>query len=1373
MSLQLSSLENLTKTDLIKIAKKYRIKNLHSKRKNDIIDMILSFEDTSEKINPILKVENINYEKIYHISDIHIRPLKRHKEYSEVFENLYSFLESKNTKNIIAITGDILHEKDNLKPETVLLCRTFIKNLTNYGTVVIITGNHDMLENNSDRLDNLTAIVDDLPIHYLKDSGAYVFGNTIVSVSSLIDKKFITRNQIINNKNLPVISLYHGTLNGSVTDIGYKIEDIGEHSTRFRKISDFDGFDLVLLGDIHKHQYLKPHIAYPGSLIQQNFGENLTEHGVLEWDIKSKESVFYPVKNRYGFINICVKNEKWELPQIVPEKPYVRLLMKETSDDYSEIIREAIEEKFDVQSFQTKQITDDMKEFSLLPEEVTYHENDLEILKKEMESKGFEIEKKQAIFEIHNNLKTEVNEELNYDMNNQNWKIIQISFKNVFIFGDNKVNTINFSNLEGITTIVGPNAIGKSNIINIIIFLLYGSNINFKVPHILNKYQNDYFIECEIVFGTKRYKIKKTGKKRKGSGQHNYKINHSFSLYSFEDDWVKQDKENNKGTSKIIKDLLGTVEQFLLTNVYSNSSLKTLLTLSNTEKHKALSKLFCLDIYENLEKEAKKNILELKKQCLYLEGEKRGLLYNFEEGLIEKLREKLSSLRNEKERNLEIFGELKQEVKKLEERISKAKTETTICYSQIKNVEFIDFENIKKDFKEKYDIVFSENIHEFNLEKLTFEYYKLKGSLVEIPYTPELNRLDEFSDKKDYLEKKLEGCLTKIKEKEEKQKNIQENIFSLKSQIINISNNELKDKLNEIKDLEVDCEDILFMSVEDAEKELISVKSKIIDFKLIDIKTENLDKNYDDRTNQKNIDLLERKIQIKEKPLISFPEFGDVKDIPGKIKELRESLSVINILPEIKGISNIEDAHKIVQSNKNSVSEKEIQKYIDIFINSPDGIDKENIIDILKKIKETFIFNRKSVNVLHYIDLYNKNTINEKKNKGIHEKIEYLEYLRYKKLKKELKKCKNLSYSYKYSLYEKSKKLEKYLRYKKLKIYQEKYNSFLKNVEENNKINLKLEKQRSKLSNVKEKISKLSLGKKDLEDCLQITLSKIRDIHLEKKNVDILNSMDELKSKIDECKIYLEYKKINSILEKEEEYIKTLEENQKNQEIIKNNEELIDELGSKVKMQNEKYMKIKVNIVSTENEVNTIESKIKELNSAKIAGENIESQLKELQKDVELYEEYAKLINKNNIPAKLIKKKNSYIEEHINTFLEKLVQFKIAIESDTKNGIHFYAKKKGLILDINQLSGYETFILNIALKSALSKYSFISKSTLFILDEGLDVVDKDNFKKLDLLMKLLMKNYKNILLISHMPKVKELQNHSICIQNNGKSSYIV
>ena len=39
--------------------------------------------------------ENVIYEKIYHISDIHIRNTEVHKEeYEHVFNNLYIYLES-------------------------------------------------------------------------------------------------------------------------------------------------------------------------------------------------------------------------------------------------------------------------------------------------------------------------------------------------------------------------------------------------------------------------------------------------------------------------------------------------------------------------------------------------------------------------------------------------------------------------------------------------------------------------------------------------------------------------------------------------------------------------------------------------------------------------------------------------------------------------------------------------------------------------------------------------------------------------------------------------------------------------------------------------------------------------------------------------------------------------------------------------------------------------------------------------------------------------------------------------------------------------------------------------------------------------------
>ena len=159
---------------------------------------------------------------------------------------------------------------------------------------------------------------------------------------------------------------------------------------------------MVLLGDVHKHQYLKPHIAYSGSFIQQNFGESLDNHGVLVWDIKTRKSTFYEIKNRYGFINISVDNEKWELPKVIPEKPYVRVVLKNTDDSFVDIIKQELE-RYDVQMFKTLRITEE-KEIVMLE-----HQNDLEILKEELKDD----DRVDEILKLHNRLKLECEEKNN------------------------------------------------------------------------------------------------------------------------------------------------------------------------------------------------------------------------------------------------------------------------------------------------------------------------------------------------------------------------------------------------------------------------------------------------------------------------------------------------------------------------------------------------------------------------------------------------------------------------------------------------------------------------------------------------------------------------------------------------------------------------------------------------------------------------------------------------------------------------------------------------------------------------------------------------------------------------------------------------
>ncbi len=67
---------------------------------------------------------------------------------------------------------------------------------------------------------------------------------------------------------------------------------------------DFDGYDRVLLGDIHKFQYMNHQktIAYAGSLIQQSFGETIENHGFLKWDLENNQSRHIEVPNDYGYL---------------------------------------------------------------------------------------------------------------------------------------------------------------------------------------------------------------------------------------------------------------------------------------------------------------------------------------------------------------------------------------------------------------------------------------------------------------------------------------------------------------------------------------------------------------------------------------------------------------------------------------------------------------------------------------------------------------------------------------------------------------------------------------------------------------------------------------------------------------------------------------------------------------------------------------------------------------------------------------------------------------------------------------------------------------------------------------------------------------
>ena len=222
--------------------------------------------------------------KIAHIADTHIRNYKYHKEYRAIFDQIFDRLREEQV-DLIVHCGDLAHTKTQLSPEYFDLATHFLKNLADIAPTYIILGNHDGNLKNEHRQDAITPIANALAhknLHLLKNAGEVVVGDVALNVLSVFDEDNWVKPSDPSRIN---IALYHGSVSGVKTDTGW-VMDHGDHP-----ISIFEGHDYVLLGDIHKTNQIlddEGRVRYPGSTVQQNFGET-NDKGFLLWDIQSKD----------------------------------------------------------------------------------------------------------------------------------------------------------------------------------------------------------------------------------------------------------------------------------------------------------------------------------------------------------------------------------------------------------------------------------------------------------------------------------------------------------------------------------------------------------------------------------------------------------------------------------------------------------------------------------------------------------------------------------------------------------------------------------------------------------------------------------------------------------------------------------------------------------------------------------------------------------------------------------------------------------------------------------------------------------------------------------------------------------------------------
>jgi DNA repair exonuclease SbcCD ATPase subunit len=547
-----------------------------------------------------INVDFDKVEKILHIADIHIRNYKRHKEYRQVFRKLYKEARTLPKNSLIYVGGDIVHTKTDISPELVQIVSEFLNRLANIRPTIVIAGNHDANLNNKSRLDSLSPIIENLAnenLYYLRDSGIYNIANIDFVVYSILDEPEEWPNpKDSTSKNK--IGLFHGAVNNSKTDAGYTVRD------ESLPLKTFSGCHMVMLGDIHKYQYLNKAetIAYAGSMIQQNFGETFENHGYVIWDVETRKSEFFNIHNDYGYYTLRVKDGI--LPNIdnIPKYPRLRFITENTTQAQIKEMLIEIRKKCKVHDFvaikadRLSNMSNNSRGSIAITKDIRDSEYQNKLIEEHLE-RNFPIVDGAILKRIRN-----INRDLNKLLpdveigRNINWKPKKFEFSNMFSYGEN--NIINFNNMTGAIGIFAPNHAGKSAILDALAYCIFDKCSRTKMAAaVINNKKNNFTCKLNFEIDGVDYFIERKGKRKKDGGA---RVDVNFWMIGEDGNPISLNGDQRVYTNKNIRGYLGNYDDFELTTLSVQNNNTGFIDKTQTEKKDLLAQFLDISVFEEL-----------------------------------------------------------------------------------------------------------------------------------------------------------------------------------------------------------------------------------------------------------------------------------------------------------------------------------------------------------------------------------------------------------------------------------------------------------------------------------------------------------------------------------------------------------------------------------------------------------------------------------------------------------------------------------------------------------------------------------------------------------------------------------------------------
>jgi DNA repair exonuclease SbcCD ATPase subunit/DNA repair exonuclease SbcCD nuclease subunit len=1396
-----------------------------------IIVIMPTSESESVDLEPeLLELPLGNFHNIYHLSDVHIRPLQRHDEFRSVFKNIESWMITQNEKAIIIVTGDIFDSKTSFRPETILLARNFFKMLSSHAPTVVIAGNHDMMENNLKRLDSLTPMVDDIPnLYYLRQTGIYFSQETphIFVVSSLYDRGFLSANEArdiireaaperIDNE---LIALYHGTIIGAQLDRG--IIEMGV-SSRYRNRQDFHGFNRVLLGDIHKHQIWsdKPITAYAGSLIQQNHGESRGGHGILIWPAEANQLPhLVEIENSYGFVDITCHDGQWTNKSEVlplPSTCYARLIVSQTTPTQIDIIVNELKSLCHKLTVTKKNLLAEDCEDIEIPLDIKRKQDEIELIMEQANIMGLDGHQLVATHRRYQE------EEHNQDqqISTAVWRPISVEFRNMFGYGGNRVNMVNFQ--RGVTSISAGNAHGKTSIVNIILFAIFGrtplnpSSTTYTFDVVNNRHDNGY-VRILLTHGGEHYLIERKTVRRNVKNAASVLLQ-KLSRYDFTCViWLsnsKGEKLENKSESRqnnndsFIKELFGDINDFSLCNLLNKESSLDLLVMPPADQVKTLKRLFKMGVYDTYRDLNKEEIDKLDKEITELRCRRQILESKRDEDVNENDIVNLKALCNQLSDQLQIdesdLSSHLKEINLVRKKVTSLETQLDGCPLITDTVETLK-DNLDKIYTELANTT-SQNIERTDILKL--QYNQVQN---------ELTRLRSY---------KVEQLLSEDGQP--------------------IGKDDLKGELRDITNM---LSTKPTMSITDAQAHKIRLETQISSNQsIIDEISKYKHWFASHATVDENNNPLPEMLALFNDPLFSMESINVEGDLSQKEYEC------YSLRARIQSIQ-IEERNQLVRLNDQS--EYSLigggwNRFFQTYSDQLNILDENNVKDLVAEINEEcppvhrMILHKVSETDLIELDkqLLGKETmLTHYTDKLIVDPKGYAQQL--------------LSTP----MFDDTCHLVPHNMVEMVASHLQNESSRQQLLQEMSDHKISIAALKTQILDVREKIKENSVIKSRIaaeqEICFlnyyvnsrisrprletqlverETELQQLKlEAELKKKQLrwselqqslygfweTLMMRSDQLQSQLKETVKTLEYWEISKIIEEIKGDIQQLEINEAIEKEVESACQRLNNLEEKIVLAKERdhvndlyelkrRLELQLSTYDKNRELKEFCQKLQEdeslyahiqsqFKSKQIQLEQTRSQLallvyrkeqqdklfKEFQ-EVETtlldkeqvirpLQEYSKIVGNKGIPSRLLYLKISALTEYINNIIGAFTRYRVMIIYDeSKQTINILVSDSDSCqnLSITRLSGYEKLILQLAFKRALNRFSYNSKSSLIIIDEALDCMDDENFHtRLPDIVDLITQDYAVCLVISQRD-ITHISHNVINIQKDEQCSWV-